>query len=112
MTPILDDAAHAQVGVGPLPRGGGGGAFTVNASSYHPDGFWQAHSPSLRVALDAGNWGNSLAINTPGQSGNPSSPHYRDLATSWSEGKCFPLLYRRQAVGKAARQVIQPVPAP
>nr|WP_212761077.1 penicillin acylase family protein [Telluria aromaticivorans] len=110
MTPILDHAARAQVNVGPLPRGGG--AFTVNVSSYHPDSFWQAHGPSFRVVLDVGNWDNSRAINTPGQSGNPSSPHYRDLATSWSEGKYFPLLYSRQAVEKAARQVIQLVPVP
>ena len=110
MTPILDPVARAQVNVGPLPRGGG--AYTVNVSSYHPDSFWQAHGASFRMVLDVGNWDNSRAINTPGQSGNPSSPHYRDLAASWSEGKYFPLLYSRAAVEKAARQSIELVPAP
>jgi penicillin amidase len=109
MAPILDQAGRAQVNVGPLPRGGG--AYTVNVSSYYPDNFWQAHGPSFRVVLDVGHWDNSRAINTPGQSGNPSSSHYRDLAASWSEGKYFPLLYSRQAVEKAARQVIELAPA-
>jgi penicillin G amidase len=108
MTPILDQAARAQVNVGPLPRGGG--AYTVNVSSYHPDSFWQAHGPSFRMVLDVGNWDNSRAINTPGQSGDPASPHYRDLAQPWAEGKYFPLLYSREAVEKAARQVIDLLP--
>lgn len=108
MTPILDQAARAQVNVGPLPRGGG--AYTVNVSSYHPDSFWQAHGPSFRMVLDVGNWDNSRAINTPGQSGDPASPHYRDLAQPWAEGKYFPLLYSREAVEKAAKQVIDLLP--
>jgi penicillin amidase len=109
MAPILDRAGHQRVNVGPLPRGGG--AYTVNVSSYHPNSFWQAHGPSFRMVLDVGNWDNSRAINTPGQSGNPDSPHYRDLAASWAEGKYFPLLYSRDAVEKAARQVIELLPA-
>jgi penicillin amidase len=108
MTPILDQAARDQVNVGPLPRGGG--AYTVNVSSYHPDSFWQAHGPSFRMVLDVGNWDNSRAINTPGQSGDPASPHYRDLAQPWAEGKYFPLLYSREAVEKAAKQVIDLLP--
>lgn len=110
MAPTLDNAGKARVNVGPLPRGGG--AYTVNVSSYHPDSFWQAHGPSFRMILDVGNWDNSLAINTPGQSGDPSSPHYRDLAGSWAAGRYFPLLYSREAVRKAAKQVIELVPGP
>jgi penicillin amidase len=110
MAPILDRAGHARVNVGPLPRGGG--PHTVNVSSYHPNSFWQAHGPSFRMVLDVGNWDNSRAINTPGQSGNPDSPHYRDLATSWAQGKYFPLLYSREAVEKAATERIELIPMP
>jgi len=110
MAPLLDHAGRAQVNVGPLPRGGG--AYTVNVSSYQTNSFWQAHGASFRMVLDVGNWDNSRAINTPGQSGNPASPHYRDLATSWAEGKYFPLLYSRDAVRKASTQVIELLPAP
>ena len=108
MAPVLDKAGQAQVNVGPLPRGGS--AYTVNVSSYHPDSFWQAHGPSFRMVLDVGNWDNSRAINTPGQSGDPSSHHYRDLAGTWAEGKYFPLLYSPEAVRKATSKVIELVP--
>jgi penicillin amidase len=108
IAPILDSAGRAQVNVGPLPRGGG--LHTVNVSGYHADNFWQIHGASFRMVLDVGNWDNSRAINTPGQSGDPASGHYRDLAASWAEGKYFPLLYSRDAVEKAASQVIELVP--
>lgn len=109
MAPILDSGERAQVNVGPLPRAGG--PHTVNVSSYHADNFWQIHGASFRMVLDVGNWDNSRAINTPGQSGNPASPHYRDLANSWAEGQYFPLLYSKQAVEKAAGEVIELMPA-
>jgi penicillin amidase len=43
--------------------------------------------------MNLGNWDNSVAINSPGQSGDPNSPHYRDLFPIWAEGKYFPLYY-------------------
>jgi penicillin amidase len=106
---IVDPVNRARLNVGPLPRGGGG--HTVNVSGYHADNFWHAHGASFRMVLDVGNWDNSRAINTPGQSGNPDSPHYRDLAASWADGKYFPLLYSRPAVEKAASEIIQLIPA-
>jgi penicillin amidase len=32
-------------------------------------------------------------MNAPGQSGDPRSAHYRDLAEPWSVGAYVPLLY-------------------
>ncbi|QYF94583.1 penicillin acylase family protein [Massilia sp. PAMC28688] len=109
LAPLVSHAARAHLNVGPLPRGGG--PFTVNVSTYHPASFWQTHGASFRMVLDVGNWDNSRAINTPGQSGDPASPHYRDLAASWAEGKYFPLLYSADAVKQAATQVIELTPA-
>jgi penicillin amidase len=55
-------------------------------------------------------WDASRVVNTPGESGNPDSPHYRDLAPLWADGKYFPLLYTRAAIEKAteSRVVLQP----
>ena len=51
-------------------------------------------------------------INTPGQSGNPDSPNYRDLAPLWLDGKYVPLLYSRTAVERETVQRIVLTPAP
>ncbi|WP_394849529.1 penicillin acylase family protein [Pendulispora brunnea] len=106
-SPLLDEGTRARLDVGPLPRGGS--EFTVNASTYEKD-FLHTAGASFRMVLDVGNWDASRAINTPGQSGLPDSPHYRDLAESWSTGNTFPLLYSRSAVERNAerRIILQP----
>lgn len=37
-------------------------------------------NPPFRVVVDVGNRNNSRAVNLRDQSGDPDSPHYRDLA--------------------------------
>jgi penicillin amidase len=58
------------------------------------------------MIVDVGRWDNSRAVNHPGQSGDPQSPHYRDLAPLWRDGRYFPLLYSRKAVQAQTRRVI------
>ena len=53
---------------------------------------------SVRIVVDVGDWDQSRWINAPGQSGDPRSPHYRDLAPLWADGHYVPLLYTRAAV--------------
>jgi penicillin amidase len=104
-----DEATRARLNVGPFPKHGG--IDTVNASSYDIATFRQVGGPSFRVVIDVGDWDNSRAMNTPGQSGDPDSPHYRDLAPLWLKGEYFPLLYTRARVEAAAVRRIELVPA-
>ena len=62
------------------------------------------------MLLDVGNWDDSVAMNTPGQSGDPSSAHYRDLFEAWSRDESFPLLFSRERILAASerRLVLQP----
>ncbi len=48
--------------------------------------------------------------NTPGQSGDPDSPHYRDLFESWARDRFFPLFYSRERVESVMehRKVLTP----
>jgi penicillin amidase len=104
-----DEAARAQLNVGPFPRAGGGDS--VNVSSYDPSSFRQLGGASFRVVIDVGDWDNSRAMNAPGQSGDPASAHYRDLAPLWIRGEYFPLLYSRAKVEAAAVQRLELAPA-
>ena len=103
-----DQALRAKLNVGPIAVQGG--AYTVNQSSYRNTDFVQNNGPSFRVVVDVGNWDNSRAMNMPGQSGDPESAHYRDLAPKWAGGEYFPLLYSRAAVEAAAELRIDLVP--
>jgi penicillin amidase len=58
------------------------------------------------MVVDVGDWDNSRIINSPGQSGDPDSPHYSDLFPLWVEGRYVPMLWTRPAIDAAASQVI------
>ena len=93
---LVDEGTRKQLDVGDWPIGGSG--FTPMATSYRPTDFGLTAGASFRMVLDVGNWDESRVVNTPGQSGNPASPHYRDLAPLWAKGEYFPLVYSRSAV--------------
>ena len=108
LSPVVDEATRARLNVGPFPRGGS--ELTVNASSFQNNDFRHISGPSFRMVLDVGNWDDSLAVNTPGQSGVPDNPHYRDLADQWRSGAYFPLLYSRSEVERNAERRIVLLP--
>lgn len=56
------------------------------------------HGPSFRQIIDLSDWDASRVTSTPGQSGQPESPHYGDLLESYAAGRYFPLTYTRAAV--------------
>ncbi|WP_181764787.1 penicillin acylase family protein [Streptomyces albidus (ex Kaewkla and Franco 2022)] len=95
--------------VGPAPRGGSGD--TVGAAAYTSD-FRQSGGATFRLVVDVGDWDRSVAMNSPGQSGNPSSPHHHDLFSRWADDEAFPLLYSRAAVEEhtARRLLLRPSP--
>jgi penicillin amidase len=100
----VDPATAQRWNVGPFPRGGSWN--TVNISVFSPFDYGQWAGASFRMAVDVGNWDASVAVNTPGQSGDPASPHYRDLAGKWRDGSYFPLVYSKQAVLANSSQTI------
>jgi penicillin amidase len=93
----LDQQSGAKdlLDLGPLARPGD--EYTPNATGMA--GSWeQISGASYRQILDLNNWDRSWVVNTPGQSGQPGSPHYADLLPLWDAGRYFPLLYTRRAV--------------
>jgi len=105
---ILDAAQRQQydVNAGPI----GGSSFTPMNTSYRNSDYQLTAGASFRMVLDVGNWDASRVVNTPGQSGNPASPHYRDLAPLWAKGEYFPLVYSRKAVEKESKEKLELVP--
>jgi penicillin amidase len=93
MTAAVSPEVRSRLDVGPLPRGGYGG--TVHNTG---GGDNQTSGGSFMIVADTSNWDNSVGLNAPGQSGNPNSPHYRDLFKLWARGKYFPIFYSRAKV--------------
>jgi len=101
-----DDARRMVFDLKAVSRGGD--ANTVNATGGAR--FIQRSGASFREILDLSDWDNSVAINVPGQSAQPQSPHYGDLLPLWADGKYFPLLFSREKIEKnaAERLVLEP----
>ena len=92
----------------PVPRPGDG--TTVDATWNRMDNFDQLGGASYREIFDLSDWDHSRAVNVPGESGQPGSPHYLDLLPLWRDGKYFPLAYSRQAVEKQAAGKLELLP--
>ena len=61
--------------------------------------------------VDTENWDNSVGLNTPGQSGDVESPHYKDLYELWARGKYFPIFYSRAKVESVGEKTFSLVPS-
>jgi penicillin amidase len=105
MASAVNDATRARLNVGPAPRGGDGS--TVSATG---NGDNQTSGGSLKIIADTEDWDNSIGLNTPGQSGNPDDPHYRDLFDLWAKGRYFPVAYSRQKVESVTESVTRLAP--
>jgi penicillin amidase len=87
----ITDAARRRFNVGPLtPRGRAAAPFSAT--------------------FDAADWDRSSAINAPGQSGSPESPHFADLAKIWAAGESFPLAFSDRAVQVNAETTLTLIP--
>jgi penicillin amidase len=106
---LADPQLRAQISVGPLETPGS--SSTPRAQAYRPTDFSVTAGASVRMVLDVGEWDNSVVVNTPGQSDDPMSAHYRDLFPMWAEGSYVPLRFSRAAVEHDAEDHIHLTPA-
>lgn len=102
---LVDDEMRARIDLGPLPRGGAGNTLNAN------HGETQRSGASFRMIVDTADWDSAVGTNTPGQSGDPRSPHYDDLFEHWNTGDYFPMYFSRDKVDAHASHVIELSPA-
>ena len=88
------------LGLPATPRPGDGN--TVLASG----GASGANGASYREIFDLSDWDRSMMTNTPGESGDPESKHYRDLLDDWIAGRYHPMPFSRKAVEAAMEERI------
>jgi penicillin G amidase len=98
----LSSKTNKRYDLGPVPRGGDGN--TVNSTGGYLN---QNFGASMRFIFDCSDWDLGVATNTPGQSGDPESPHYRDLFEGWSKNQYFPLYYSRDKIMSAGGKKIR-----
>ena len=86
----------------PLPRSGDANTVLATGGA----NLRQTAGASYREIIDLGDFDNSVAINVPGQSAQPESPHYADLLRPWANGEYFPLVFSRTRVEEETKHVL------
>ncbi len=79
-----------------------GDNYTVNYTGFSaPDGYDTLGVASMRLIMNAGDWDQSLVVNTTGESGQPLNSHYADMVPLWRDVHYVPLYFTRDALMKA-----------
>ncbi len=89
----LNDSLRSVFEVGPFPRGGN--SYTPGSTGPNLN---QSSGASFRMIVDTGDWDKAVGTNAPGQSGDPESPFYRNLAETWANDEYFPVYYSQQKI--------------
>ena len=102
---VVNDSIREIIGLKSYSRGGDG--YTPGSTS---NSLNQESGGSFRVMIDTGNWDNSFATNSPGQSGDPKSKFYDNLYEDWANDVYFPLLFSKSKILKnlSKRTVFKP----
>jgi len=101
LSAIVNNELRQQLNLGPLPRGGSG---QTPGSTGGTDN--QLSGASFRILIDTKDWDKALMINTPGQSGNPDSPYYRNLFETWANDQYFPAYYSKEKIKSVTKEII------
>jgi penicillin amidase len=97
----LQSLTDSDWSISPVPLGGS--SSTLNYATYRLQDFSVVAGPSVRMIIDVGKWDNSLFVNNPGQSGVPTSEHYKDLLSHWHDASPVPMLYTRERIDKVTK---------
>ena len=105
LSSIVSKEIKQQLNLGPLPRGGNGQTPGSTGSGDN-----QLSGASFRILIDTKDWDKALMINTPGQSGDPNSPYYRNLFETWANDQYFPAYFSKEKIKSVTKEitVLQP----
>ncbi len=101
LNPLLTGDEKSIFNTSILPRGGN--SYTLNNTSGNNN---QTHGASFRIIVDTGDFDKTVGCNSPGQSGNPGSTHYKDLFELWAKDGYFPVYYSRDKILENKDEVI------
>jgi acyl-homoserine-lactone acylase len=90
----------------------GGDWDTLNVATYKlGKSFDTKQIPSMRMIVDFGLNEPACLVAVPGESGNPSSPHYSDMVPYFLKGKNHPLPFKDENIQKQYSDVLTIMPS-
>jgi penicillin amidase len=96
------DSIASRFNAGPIARDGYAATLLATGGA----GFTQTSGASFREIMDTGDWDRSMGTSAAGQSGQPGSPHFADLAGLWGAGEYFPFSFSDESVARHAEATL------
>lgn len=102
----VTEDVRSRLDVGPIPRNGYSNTLSANGGTDR-----QGAGASFRIIVPLEDWDRTVGTESPGQSGDPDSPYYRNLFELWGNDQHFPAFYSRKRIESVADQftVMQPI---
>lgn len=94
-----------DLNVGPFEVGGAGTTINNGEFSYQAP-YENILGPATRKIVDLSNTDNALSVIYSGQSGHPTSPHYKDQTKLWLNGEYHTLPLSDEGVERITRRVL------
>nr|WP_305123041.1 penicillin acylase family protein [Rufibacter sediminis] len=98
---LANEQWKKRADVGPAPRGGN--SHTPNSSGGFDN---QSSGASFRLLVDVSDWDAARMINTPGQSGDPTSSYYKNLFDLWAKNGYFPAYYSEDKIKGVTKEIL------
>ncbi len=102
---VVNADLQQQLNTSVIPRGGNQYTPGATGSNYN-----QTHGATFRIIVDVNDWDASVGMNSPGQSGDPESPYYKNLYKKWAADEFFPVHFSRERVEANAQESVRLVP--
>lgn len=102
---VVNEELREQLNTQLIPRGGN--QYTPGATG---SSFNQAAGATFRIIVDVNDWDASVGMNSPGQSGDPQSPYYKNLYEKWAADDFFPVHFSKEKVEANAKERVRLVP--
>lgn len=99
LSKAVNKYVHEKLDTKTAPRGGNSYCPASTGGNLN-----QSSGASFRIIVNTGDWDAAQAINTPGQSGDPGSPFYKNLFVLWSNDQYFPLYYTKKKIEEVASE--------
>jgi penicillin amidase len=102
---VVNKELQDQLNTVLMPRGGN--QYTPGSTSEEDN---QTSGASFRIIVDVNDWDSSVGTNSPGQSGDPESPFYKNLFESWAEDEYFPVYFSKSRIESVSVEKLKLIP--
>lgn len=105
LSDVVNSELRAKLNTKMSPRGGNQHTPGSTGSNWG-----QTSGATFRIIVDVNDWDKSVGSNSPGQSGDPNNPFYKNLYDQWVNDGYFPIYYSKKKIDSVQQEKYSLIP--